>query len=49
MDNQNQNNNDKKVISEERKIEIWETIQMIGENLVRKKMENIPCGVLLRK
>ena len=34
-------NGDKKVISEERKIEIWETIQMIGENLVRKKMENM--------
>ena len=32
---------EKKVISEERKVEIWETIQMIGENLVRKKLENI--------
>ena len=28
-------------ISEERKWEIWETIQMIGENLVRKKLENM--------
>lgn len=28
-------------ISEERKCEIWETIQLIGENLVRKKLENM--------
>ncbi len=28
-------------ISEERKCEIWEIIQLIGENLVRKKLENM--------
>lgn len=30
-----------KEISQARKEEIWETIQMIGENLVRKKLENM--------
>lgn len=33
---------DKKIeITKERKEEIWETIQIIGENLVRKKLENM--------
>lgn len=32
---------EKNKISAERKEEIWETIQMIGENLVRKKLENM--------
>jgi len=34
-------NEEKGLICAERKEEIWETIQMIGENLVRRKLENM--------